>query len=81
MQRPQRQSITSDEPGWHAFSLRNQHTFVGTMLSWTLIGLILAVVAWVALSGPERPRWLLRSFILALVVILVITELLKLGSS
>jgi hypothetical protein len=46
------------------------------MLSWTLIGLILAVVAWVALSGPERPRWLLRSFILVLVVILVITEFL-----
>jgi hypothetical protein len=55
--------------------------FFGTMLSWTLIGLILAVVAWVALSGPERPRWLLRTFILALVVILVITELLKMGSS
>ena len=47
-----------------------------TMLSWTLICLILAVVAWVALSGSDRPRWLLRSFILALVVILVITELL-----
>jgi hypothetical protein len=45
------------------------------MLSWMLICLILAVVAWVALSGPERPRWVLRSFILALVVILVIAEL------
>jgi len=47
------------------------------MLSWTLICLILAVVGWVALSGPDRPRWVLRSFILALVVILVITELLR----
>ncbi|MFY9985451.1 MAG: hypothetical protein WAM44_16695 [Chthoniobacterales bacterium] len=46
------------------------------MLSWTLICLILAVVAWVTLSGPERPRWLLRSFFLLLVVILLITELL-----
>lgn len=47
------------------------------MLSWTLICLILAIVGWVAVSVPERPRWLLRSFFLALVVILVITALLK----
>jgi hypothetical protein len=41
------------------------------MLSWSLICLILAIVAWVALSGPDRPWWLLRSFILVLVVIIV----------
>jgi hypothetical protein len=47
------------------------------MLSWSLICLILAIVAWVTLSGPDRPRWLLRSFILVLVVIIVITALLR----
>jgi hypothetical protein len=46
------------------------------MLSWSLIFLILAIVVWLTCTAPERPKWLLRGFLLALVVIFVITAFL-----
>jgi hypothetical protein len=75
-----RRRETRPVPGWHASSvLKPAYGFGDVMISWFLIGLIVAIpAALICYSGPSNhPPWLFRGFFLLIFLIFVLTALLS----